>query len=120
MNMKHTQRSYRRLFLLLFLLGAFVLFSMPTMMIGDKETVSSRPHLVHDLPNSMKAVKRVAPSPASKLLLMAALLAVLFRWISFPRFYSKTPECALLSAIFLQRLRSLLMPLKLTTSYSRV
>lgn len=116
-----TTHSAGRLTLLLFLLGAFILFSMPTMMLGNFDaSKSSRAHIEHSLPNSMKAVKRVTVSPASKLLLMATLLAVTYCWISYPRLFLQAKRVFLLPFIFLQRLKRLLMPLKLTTSYSIV
>lgn len=116
-----TTHSAGRLTLLLFLLGAFLLFSMPTMMLGTIDaSKSSRAHIEHSLPNSMKAVKRVTVSPASKLLQMVALLAVIYCLVSYPRLFPQVKLIFLLPFLFLQRLKRLLMPLKLTTSYSIV
>ncbi|MCM3629668.1 hypothetical protein M3194_20215 [Paenibacillus glycanilyticus] len=117
-----TYRASGRLTILLFLLGAFILFSMPTMMLGSNFDVSksSRAHIEHSLPNSMKAVKRVTVSPASKLLAMVALLAVIYSWVNYPRLLPQVRAVFLIPFFFLQRLKRLLMPLKLTTSYSIV
>lgn len=118
-----TSRSAGRLTVLLILLGAFVLFSMPTMMLGNSHfdvSKSSRAHIEHSLPNSMKAIKRVTISPATKLMMMVALLAVIYCWVSFPRPLPRVRPVFLLPFLFLERLKRLLMPLKLTTSYSIV
>ncbi|GLX70375.1 hypothetical protein [Paenibacillus glycanilyticus] len=118
-----TPRSARRLTMLLLLLGAFVLFSMPTMMLGNSHfdvSKSSRAHIEHSLPNSVKAIKRVSVSPASKLMAMAALLAAIFSLVSYPPLFPQVKSVFLLPFLFLQRLKRLLMPLKLTTSYSIV
>ncbi|ACS99268.1 hypothetical protein [Paenibacillus sp. JDR-2] len=115
-----TYRFTGRLTLLLFLLGAFVLFSMPTMMLGNGHfdvSKSSRTHIEHSLPNSMKAIKRVTISPATKLFAMLALLAVIYSWVSYPRRFFLAKRVFLLPFLFLERLKRLLMPLKLTTSY---
>jgi|GEM_PF-3703261 hypothetical protein len=113
-----TYRSTGRLTLLLFLLGAFVLFSMPTMLLGKFDaSETNKAHIEHSLPNSMKAIKRVTVSPASKLFQMVALLAVIYCWVSYPRLFPQIKPVFLLPFLFLQRLKRLLMPLKLTTSY---
>ncbi|MFC5703286.1 hypothetical protein ACFPVX_18520 [Cohnella faecalis] len=114
--MRHV-RAFQRLPFLFFLLCAFFVFNMPTMMIGDPVATSNSSALVHDMPNSVKATKRTSPTPAGKLLWISALLASLFRFFSYPLFRMTAPPLAFLPSFFLHNLKRMLMPLKFTTSY---
>lgn len=114
------QRSFRRLAGLLLLLCAFVLFNMPTMMIGDNLATSSSSALVHDIPNSVKSIKRMTASPSVKLFQFAALLSLAAACFAYPPFRLPSGTTVFCPFVFLKKLRDSLMPLKFTTSYAAV
>jgi hypothetical protein len=119
--MKKTLQPFRSLAFILVLLGAFILLSMPTMMIGDNFATSSSTSLTHDVPNSVKATKRTSVSLNSKMLLLSVLLLLTFHF----RFYAYLPyrmpqyKSAFLPLVLVHVRKILLMPLKFTTSYER-
>lgn len=103
----------------LFLLVAFTLFSMPTMMIVDQSEQTSRSHFAHDAPNSVKATKRTAAPSMNKLLLFAALLSlfVLFSNSPYPPYRMPHMKSVFLPLINLRLRKILLMPLKFTSCF---
>lgn len=117
--MRHVS-AFQRLPFVAFLLCAFFVFNMPTMMIGDPVATSNSSALVHDMPNSVKATKRTSPTPAGKLLWISALFASLFHFFAYPLFRMTVSPLAFLPSFFLRNLKRMLMPLKFTTSYVSV
>lgn len=104
----------------LMLLAAFVLFCMPTpqdqgVYVGETIHAAS----AHDVANSMKATKRVAPPTLVKLLQLAALSAVFSVFLLLERSPYRSP---LVKAFFIPvvslRLRTLMLrPLKFTSLF---
>ncbi|QJD87501.1 hypothetical protein [Cohnella herbarum] len=119
--MNKTYQPFRSMTFVLFLLLAFVLFSMPTMMIGDNFATSNSSSLTHDIPNSVKATKRTSASIPIKTLLLAELLllAFHFRFFAYVPYRMPDNKSAFLPLVLLRLRKILLMPLKLTTSYVR-
>ncbi|MCD9026577.1 hypothetical protein [Cohnella silvisoli] len=115
-------QPFRCLAFVLVLLAAFVLFNMPTMMIGGNITTSNSTSLSHDVPNSVKATKRTSLPLNSKMLLFAELLLLVFHFRFFAYLPYRMPEhkSTFLPLVLLRLRKILLMPLKLTTSYVRI
>ncbi|QMV43415.1 hypothetical protein [Cohnella cholangitidis] len=119
--MKTTLQPFRSLAFILVLLGAFIMLSMPTMMIGDNVTTSSSTSLAHDVPNSVKATKRTVSLPSKMLLLsVLLLLAFHFRFNAYLPYRMPQYKYAFLPLVLVHVRKILLMPLKFTTSYERV
>ncbi|WP_239614845.1 hypothetical protein [Cohnella mopanensis] len=120
--MKRPIQPFRSLIFVLVLLGAFVLLSMPTMMVGDNFTTSDSAVLIHDVPNSVKSTKRPTVSINSKLLLLSVLLLLVvhFRFRAFLPYRMPHHKSAFLPLFTVHLRKKLLMPLKFTTSYERV
>ncbi|WP_130606444.1 hypothetical protein [Cohnella abietis] len=119
--MRKSVQPFRSLAFVLFLLSAFVLFSMPTISIGENFATSDNSSLSHDMPNSVKATKRTTVSLNSKMLLLSTLLLLAshFRFRAYNPYSMPMLKSAFLPLILLIWRKILLMPLKLTTSYER-